>query len=285
MTPRFDTAVIIGAGLLGASLGLALKQHHLSRTVRGVGRRMESLNTAQRIGAIDEAFLEIAPACENADLVVIATPAAHVPQALDQVVSLCGPHTIVTDVASTKNIICTHAAKTWPAPRRFVGSHPMAGSEKFGPEHANPDLYQGSITIVEPAPDAAPDARESVQALWKAVGSQVVELDPALHDALVARTSHIPHIVAACLAETAAEKGDVRAVVGKGFRDVTRIAEGRAEIWRDICLTNGEAIAEGLDALIARIQDARRMVKEADAEALDAFFESARDARKHVTGS
>ena len=283
MTQRYGAVTIIGVGLLGGSLALAMKARNLTDTVRGVGRTPRTVDQAAALGIIDAAFLDPAEACRGADLVVVCTPAAGVPAILDAIRPACSPSTLVTDVASTKAVICAHAARTWPAPLRFVGSHPMAGSEKFGPEFATPSLYEGCVTIVDAHPRAA-DARARVTALWEAVGARVVPLEPVLHDALVARTSHIPHIVAGCIARLAAAAGDVRPVVGAGFRDVTRVADGRPELWRDICLTNQAAIAEGLDALAHDLAEVRRMVDEGRADALEAFFEQAREARAKALG-
>lgn len=168
----------------------------------------------------------------------------------------------------------------------------MAGSEKFGPEHSRADLYEGAVTFVERDGDLDAGARQGVVALWESVGSRVVDVDPELHDAIIARTSQIPHIVSSALAQLAAQgdtappgtapPGIVRPFVGKGFRDTTRIAEGRAEIWRDISLTNPQAIQAGLDDLIQRLQDASDAVKRKDSGWLDAFFERGSEARRKV---
>jgi len=284
MTKSFGTVAIVGVGLLGGSLGLALKERGLARRVRGVGRRQESLDTALAIGAIDEPFLNSRDAVRGADLVVLCTPAGLIPSELDLIRPLISMSAVVTDVASTKAEICAHARRTWSEPYRFVGSHPMAGSEKYGPEHATPHLYDGCATIVESRADHAVDAYETVCSLWRAVGARVVEVDPALHDGLVARTSHIPHILAAIISELAAGAGDVHALVGRGFRDVTRIAAGRPEIWRDICLTNRKAIVQGLDETAAQMQAVRQFIEDGAAEELEAFFRSAQAARSKALG-
>lgn len=284
MSRRYDTVTIIGVGLLGASLALALKKRALAGAVRGVGHRQVSLDKALEAGAIDHAHLDPVEACTDADLVVLATPAALIPDILDRILPVCPLEAVVTDVASTKAAICTHARDTWPKPLRFVGSHPMAGSEKFGPEHATPDLYDNTVTIVEPCTDHAPDAWNDVAGLWKAVGCSVVELDPALHDALLARTSHLPHILAACLALVAAGHDAASTVVGNGFRDATRIAAGRSEVWRDICLTNPADIVEGIEELEQRLAEVRRLIESGDGEALNAFFRAGQAARAKATG-
>lgn len=282
---RYPVATIVGTGLLGASLGLGLKAHGLSDTVRGVGRRQATLDKALDRGAIDAAYFDPAEASRGADLIVLCVPAALVAPAMDAIRPVCGPDTVVTDVASTKGRICAHARATWPHPLRFVGSHPMAGSEKFGPEHASPGFYEGSVTLVEPCGEHARDAWEAVAALWRILGSRVVEVAPEQHDAVIARTSHLPHIAAACLAKLAAAGEQAGALAGRGFRDTTRIAAGRPELWRDICLTNAEAVIESLDELAAMAGQVRDAVAAGDAHALDAFFESAQQARKDVVGS
>ncbi|HOE66211.1 MAG TPA: prephenate dehydrogenase/arogenate dehydrogenase family protein [Candidatus Hydrogenedentes bacterium] len=284
MGQSFGTVTIIGAGLLGASLGLALRTRGLAGRVRGVGHRQSSLDAALAVGAADEVSLDARAACAGADLIVICTPANMVAAKLDEIRPVCAPDAVVTDVASTKGRICAHAVATWPAPRRFVGSHPMAGSEKFGAEYGDAGLYAGSVVIMEPSEGVAQDAYATVRRLWECVGSRIAVMEPQRHDALVARTSHIPHIVAACLAELADAAGDVRVVAGKGFRDVTRIAEGRPELWRDICLTNRESIVSGLDALSRRLDEVCAWVGSGSDASLEAFFEAARRARLRVIG-
>ena len=284
MNSGFGTVTIVGVGLLGGSLGLALKDRGLAKIVRGVGRRQEVLDTALSIKAIDEGTLDLPGAMRGTDIVVLCTPAALVPQQLDIVRTRIAPHVVVTDVASTKAEICAHARTNWSEPLRFIGSHPMAGSEKYGPEHATPHLYDGCVTIIEPKDNHADDAYETVCRLWQSVGSRVIEVPPGAHDDLVARTSHIPHIVAALIAELAADSGSVKDLVGKGFRDVTRIAAGRPEIWRDICLTNRDAIVAGLREFGEQVNGVREIIENGRADDLDAFFRSAQAARRRALG-
>lgn len=280
MAKLFDTVTIVGVGLLGASLGLALKQRALARTVRGVGHRRTSLDKALEVGAIDEAYLEATGPATGADLIVICTPAAIVPQVLDAVRPVCGKSTVVTDVTSTKAGICAHAKQTWTGPYRFVGSHPMAGSEKFGPEHADPGLYGGSVCFVERLNGHASDAHAAVIELWEEVGARVVQVEPELHDAMVAKTSHVPHIVASALSQLIGNVGEGEApFIGNGFIDTTRVAEGRPEIWRDICLTNPEAIKTNLSEVIRLLSEAADAVSQLDGPRLEEFFQKGREAR------
>ena len=280
MEPHFERVTIIGAGLLGASLGLALKARGLADYIVGVGRRPASLDAALRVGAVDSVSMDARAAAEGAELIVICTPAALVERQLDEVRPVCSAQAVVTDVASTKQAVCGHAARTWPSPRRFVGSHPMAGSEKFGPEHGRADLYENSVCLVESGAGLDEEARQRVAALWTAVGATVFEIDPARHDALLARTSHIPHVLAAGIATLAARHGDVRRMIGQGYRDMTRIAASRPEVWRDICLTNRNAMLDGIREFQEYLAAFARAIEEGDAGALDALFSEANRARR-----
>ncbi len=282
--PLFDTVAIVGVGLLGGSLALAIKNRGLARKVIGVGRRRVSLDKALDMCAVDDASLDTHRACAGAQLVVVCTPAALVAPKLDEVRRAARPDAVVTDVASTKAAICDHADRTWPAPRRFIGSHPMAGSEKFGPEHATADFYEGSVVIVESGADFSEDAHDAVLRLWGAVGATVIEMQPARHDRLIALTSHLPHVFASCLANLAAAHEDARPLVGRGFRDVTRIAAARPEIWRDICTTNRDAIIEALDSFANDLERIRAVIERSDEQKLLEFFTQGRRARKKVLG-
>lgn len=283
MTPRYPILTVAGAGLLGASIGLAAKVKGIAGEVRGVGRRQETLDKALDRGAIDHGTLDLAEGCEGADLVVLCTPAAQVAQQLDIVRDRIKPTTLVTDAASTKAAICAHAAKTWPAPSRFVGAHPMAGSEKFGPDCAKADLFNGAYCIVCPD-DPNSDAAKDAVRFWEAIGCTVITMDALQHDEAVARTSHVPHIVASALVNLLDNNEALRPMIGLGFKDTTRIASGRAELWRDICLTNAEPIARALEIFESQCADVRKAIQSGDAEGLLQFFEYARATRDGLFG-
>lgn len=282
MEPLFDRVAIVGAGLLGASLGLAMQASGTARHITGVGRRQETLDTALSLGAIHATSLDLALVAAAADCVIIATPAHFVLDALDTLRTVCKPTAVMLDVASTKAAICAHASRLWGAPRRFVGCHPMAGSEKSGPEHATATLYQHSVCFIEERTDLDPEAEALVHQLWERTGARIVSVDPAHHDALLARTSHIPHIMATLLATSALNEGATREFTGNGFRDMTRLAEGSPEMWRDITLTNREAVMDGLESLRGQLNDFLTAVERSDAAALMQFFETGREARHRV---
>lgn len=284
MTRRFDITTIIGVGLLGGSLGQAMKARGMASTIRGVGHRQVSLDKAREVGAVDETCLDAVESVRGADLVVVCTPAALVIPTLESIRTACSPNTLVTDVASTKASICGYARDAWRGAPWFVGSHPMAGSEKFGPEHAMPDLYNGCVTLVESGEHIDAAAHQAICDLWRGVGARVIDVDPFEHDAMVARTSHIPHVIAAVVATLAGRKKNVQPFVGPGFRDVTRIAASRPAIWRDICLTNREAILQGLEELEQDLDGLRAALNEQDAAAVEAFFARGQAARQETVG-
>ena len=279
----FKRLTIIGVGLLGGSIGLALKERGWRGHIRGVGRQKSSLEKALAKGAIDEASLDIKTGVQDADLVVLSTPANLIIPILDEIRFLCETKTVVTDVASTKARICEHVWKSWPAPHRFVGSHPIAGSEKYGPENATSNLYEGSVVIIEKARNShSPEAYQMVRQFWAMLGASVYEMEPAEHDAVLARTSHVPHVAASCLALLADMGRDVRPMLGGGFRDTTRIAAGNPAIWRDICVTNSEAIAAALREYANSLLTVADWVSQQNGDQLERFFTDARNARRRL---
>jgi len=284
MDAEFGQVSIVGAGLLGASLGLALKQRGLARSVHGVGRRQVSLDAAVASGAIDAGFLNLADGLASADLIVLAAPVNQATAMLESVRAAAPANAVITDVGSTKADICRRAAELWLAPRPFIGSHPMAGSEKFGPEHARADLYEGAVCLVEADAAIDPRAAKIVRRLWEAVGARVVEIDAAQHDALLARTSHVPHVLSAVLARLAGAEDIVPDLIGNGFRDTTRIAAGRPELWTEICLSNRDAVLAALGDARKDIEAFAAALESEDEAALSAFFDDGRAARQRLCG-
>lgn len=286
MSAPFERVVIVGVGLLGGSLGLALKQRGLARHVCGVGRARASLEKALACGTIDTAVLDsdIAGACAEADLVVVSTPVQHAVSVVEGLATAVPPHCIATDVGSTKAEICTAARQSWGRPRRFVGSHPMAGSEKHGPEHAHADLFVDHVCLVERGDDLCAEAHARIVALWEAVGARVVPVDALAHDDILARTSHTPHVLAAALTQLAARKGDIRDFVGNGFRDTTRIAGSRPEVWRDICLSNRNALLHALEEYQQILEAFQDALADQDTTALEQFFADGNAARQGIVG-
>ena len=257
---HWPTVVIVGVGLIGGSIGLALKARKRAGRVIGVGRSPASLAEAKRLHAIDEAATDLAAAVAVADLVVVATGVASIPGILDQVDAAARPGTLVTDAGSTKARIVA----AWEKGRslrgtrkggsssqgrqaRFVGAHPVAGSHRRGPAAADPQLFQGRVTVVTPAAATPPADVEAITDFWSALGSTVATMTPRDHDRILAMTSHAPHVVAAAVA--AATPAEARPFTAGGWRDTTRIAAGDPELWADILLDNAPAVARALSRI------------------------------------
>lgn len=261
----FDTLSILGVGLLGGSLGLAAKKRGLVRHVVGVGRDESRLREAKDAGQIDEFATELAIGVRQADLVVVCTPVDLIPNQVREVAEVAKPGCFVTDVGSTKAEIV--AALDGLSPRvTYVGSHPMAGSEKKGSAFATADLFQNRVTIVTPTPETNPTAVGRVCEFWERVGCRVVTMTPQEHDRAVAYVSHLPHAVAAALAGVVDPK--LLAVSAGGFRDTTRIAGASATIWEPIFRTNRREALAACEAFIRRFEDFRTLLEADDGPGL-----------------
>ena len=263
---------IIGTGLLGASLGLALRRNGFVGVRVGIGRRLSTVEKARQLGAVDEVHTTIATGVEGADLVVLATPIGAFEPVLTQVAAAVSGRTVITDVGSTKQHVCDLACRLLAHPARFVGSHPMAGSEQQGPEHARADLYDAALCVLTPqGTNAAADAVAMVENLWRSVGMKLVHKSPAEHDQLVAAISHLPHVAAALLVQVADAQQAI-SLASTGFRDTTRVASGDPDLWHDILMTNRPAMLHALDALDGRMAELRQAIAAGDGEAIHRFL-------------
>jgi prephenate dehydrogenase len=254
---QWDTVAIVGVGLMGGSLGLALRDRGLAREVIGVGRRAASLRRARHCGAVTRTTTRLDRAVVDADLVVVCTPVADVVDHVCEAARHCRPDTLLTDVGSTKEWIVRELSARLPAGPVFVGSHPLAGSEKTGPEHARPDLFEGRVTVVTPSRQTDPESVQRVESFWAALGSQVVRMTPRAHDQVLARVSHLPHLIAAALA-AATSLEDLPLVAG-GWKDTTRVAAGDPRLWVPILGTNRDQVLKSLaqfEKVLARFRDA-----------------------------
>src|SRR5262245_14658909 len=195
-----ETLTIVGVGLIGGSIGLAAKRRGLVRRVLGAGRRMDTLDQAAARGAIDEGTLDLASAVARAEVAVFCTPVEQIVEQVLAVSQSCSPGTLLTDAGSTKGVIVRALEGRMPAGVAFVGSHPLAGSEKRGPEHASANLFQDRVTVVTPTPHTDGAALDRTVEFWQSLGCRVVQLSPEDHDRALALTSHLPHLVASALA-------------------------------------------------------------------------------------
>jgi prephenate dehydrogenase len=268
MKAHWPVVAIVGVGMIGGSIGKALRARRLATKVVGIGRSQASLDAAKRAGCVTDTSTDIAAAA-GADLVVVAAGVAAIPALLDAVDAVVRPGTLLTDAGSTKASIVTGWERRRRSRRgRFVGGHPIAGSHRRGPAAADGDLFAGRVAVVTPAKATPPADADAIGDFWSAVGSTVFMMPPKEHDRILAATSHAPHVIAAALAAATPEA--TLAFTAGGWRDTTRIAAGDPDLWADILLDNaggvGDAMkrfAVGVERLLAAIDrgDRRRLVE------------------------
>ncbi len=271
------TLTVVGVGLLGGSLGLAAKQRGLAGRVLGVGRQRDSLEFAREIGAIDEGFLGLQDAVREAEVVVFCTPVDQIARQILEAAPACPAGALLTDVGSTKAAIVREVEGRLPPGVQFVGSHPLAGSEKRGPGHAHARLFERRLTVITPTPRTDGAALERTRAFWEAFGSRVCVLSPEDHDRALALTSHLPHLAAAALAGILPP--EVYELTATGFRDTTRIAAGDPELWTAIFAQNRQAVLAALGVLETRLAEFRRALEAGDDAEVDRLLTQAKKVR------
>ncbi len=277
-TSKLERVAIVGVGLLGGSIGHALRAAGFTGTRVGVGRRASSLETALACEAVDEVSLDVARGVRGARLVVVCTPIAQIEEMFRGMAPALAAGAYVTDVGSTKASIVRMAQRLLPAKVRFVGSHPIAGSEKTGVEFARADLFDRALCILTPTTRTAPGTVRFIREFWEAIGAATQIMDPRRHDTLLAQVSHLPHAVATALVNLSARNGAI-GVAGPGFADVTRVASGDPGMWRDILRTNRTAMVRALDRLTAELKQLRKRLNDDDADALHKWLAAGKSNR------
>jgi prephenate dehydrogenase len=283
---RWDTVAIIGVGLLGGSIGLALRKRKLAKTIVGIGRKKNSLAKALSRKCVSKTTTSVAKGVAGAELIVICTPVETVAQFAAEAAQACPSGAIITDVGSTKVTIVREAeaaiGRLLKKQVAFIGSHPLAGSEKTGCEAAQAELFKDRLVIVTPTAKTHPDAIEKVGGLWKSLGGKVASMSPDDHDAVLARTSHLPHLIASVLA--AATPGGLVSITGPGWRDATRIAAGDPELWRQILLANAGHTLSALDDFERVLSWFRSALQTGDGQALAELLQQGK-VRRDAVGS
>lgn len=273
----------MGVGLLGGSLGLALKRRGLADEVQGFVRRSSSVAECLALGVVDRCSRNLAEAVADADLVVLCSPVGQMATLFREMSRHLAPDCVVTDVGSVKSApVAEIEPLAGAAGVRFVGSHPMAGAEKSGPAHARADLFDGAVCALTPTTASDPAAVDLIRRMWEAVGARVLPMNPVLHDDLVARSSHLPHVVAAGLANyvlSPAHPREQAELCAGGFRDTTRVASGSPELWRDIALANRRHLSRVLGVFIEDLSEFRLALDAGDATAVEEFFRQAKARR------
>ncbi|MDX5333068.1 MAG: prephenate dehydrogenase/arogenate dehydrogenase family protein [Gammaproteobacteria bacterium] len=279
---------IIGVGLIGGSLALALRQAGACREVVGCGRNQANLDRAVALGVIDRYTHDPAQAVAGADMVLVAVPLGAMRGVFEAMRPGLSPETVVTDVGSAKASVVLDAQAAWgELPAGFVPGHPIAGTEQSGVEAAFATLYQGRRVILTPLATSSEDAVARVRSLWETAGAEVESMSVAHHDEVLAATSHLPHMLAFGLVDSLARMRDndeIFRYAAGGFRDFTRIASSDPVMWRDICLANRSALLD----MMARYKEDLRLIEDAieaaDGEALLEIFTRAKAARDRFCG-
>ena len=275
---------ILGPGLIGGSIALALRRSADSHVTLWA-RRPEAVREVIAAGCADIATADLAAAVKDADLVVLCVPVGAMPGLAASLANLIRSDCVVTDVGSVKATVLAGLRPVFRERGRFVGSHPMAGSEHTGLAAARANLFDGARCIVTPEADTDAAALAMVCDFWKSIGCRVVELPAAEHDECVALVSHLPHLLAAALISTVAERNEhAFRVVGPGFRDTTRVAAGPPAMWREILRENSAAVLPAIDALIAKLSDFRQTLALAgDGQEIHDLLAAARSTRDRIT--
>lgn len=285
----FRQITIVGTGLLGGSIGLGLKRQGYSGPIVGVGRRSEVIRQAVGCGCIDRGTTDLAQAVIGSDLVILATPIGMFEKLLIHLKTCLPPGAIITDVGSTKGYVGQLAADHLTADqhRRFVGSHPMAGAEVHGPQHARADLFAGRGCVLTPTDATDSQVLERVQSLWRMLGMRLVRMTPEQHDQLVASVSHLPHAMAVMLIhltliDPASDESKhlAQQIAATGLKDTTRLASGDPKVWTDIFLTNRQAVSQTVRAMASQLDRFAHWLDQADESTVHEFLSQGQAARE-----
>lgn len=258
MMRLFNKVAIVGTGLIGGSVALAIKKKHLANEVIGVSRHKKSLFLARKRGAIDRGSLSL-DIIKDADLVIMATPVKTIIESANIISKMVKQQCIVTDVGSTKEEIVAALEKIFP---NFVGSHPLAGSEKRGIVNAYPDMFRGSLVLLTPTKNTERKALHKIKTLWRKLGARIALLTPFAHDEILAFASHLPHITAFSLIGVLPRK--YLRFASSGLKDATRIAGSDSELWADIFLSNRKNIIKAVELLEERVSGIKSAIQKKD---------------------
>jgi prephenate dehydrogenase len=280
----FNKVTIIGVGLIGGSLAKVLKTSGLAGSIIGAGRGRETLELALKLGVIDRLDQVLSQAVENADLVVLASPVGAFEHIVREIVPGLKKGAILTDVGSVKGALVKRIEEMLPADVSYVPGHPIAGKEKHGVAEASATLFREARCILTPTTKTAPRALDAVKAFWSAAGANVVLMDADAHDHIFAAVSHLPHAAAFAMVNTVAEFSagpeNYMSFSGAGFRDFTRIAASSPEMWRDVCLLNGNNIIEMIEQYQVALNSIKKAIERQDADKLDTLFQAASGLRR-----
>ena len=282
---NYGTVTVIGVGLIGASLGLALKKAGVVDKVLGVGRSSANLDQALKMGAID-AVVDLVEAVKQSDVIVLCIPVAQMRVVFEVIEPHLESRTMITDAGSTKGDVILAAKEVLGKKAcQFVPAHPIAGGAQHGASAAKADLFQGKQTILCPLQENSTQDTDLIEGFWQSIGSIVKKISNVQHDAIYAAVSHLPHILSYALMASVVNSEDAEQKlrhVGAGFKDFTRIAASSPEMWRDICLGNRTAVLKELDQYLLIVNHMRKLISENDGAGLEKLFDKASKARQDL---
>lgn len=284
--PFFNRMVVVGVGLIGGSLAIVSRRKGLVKEIIGVGRGAANLKEAVKLNIIDSFTFDISEAVKGADLIVLATPVGSFEWLVKQMRHGLNKGAIITDAGSVKGRMVSRIERLLPRGTYFVAGHPIAGKEKTGVKAASQTLFEGTKCILTPTKKTDASALKKIKALWKAVGAEVVLMDPMLHDKALGAVSHLPHAAAYSIVNTVAEikknGNNFIAFSGAGFKDFTRIAASSPEMWRDIFLNNRENLVNMISRYQKNLEKLKRYIKDKDSKRLIKELEKAKAIRDRL---
>jgi cyclohexadieny/prephenate dehydrogenase len=285
--PKFERVALIGLGLIGSSLSHAIHRRGLARSIAGHAQTERTRDTALRLGLVDSAYATAAEAVRGADLIVLCTPIGVCGKLAQEMAPELRPGAVVTDVGSVKGAIVRDVGPHMPPGVHFIPGHPIAGTEHSGPEAGFAELFDGRWCVLTPIRGTDPEAVAKLSTFWQACGSHVEIMDPEHHDLVLAITSHVPHLIAYNIVNTARHleqvtDSEVIKFSAGGFRDFTRIAASDPVMWRDVFLNNKEAVLEMLGRFSEDLTALQRAIRFGEGETLHRLFVEARAIRRGI---
>jgi len=281
----FDKIAIIGVGLIGGSLALKLREKGLVRTITGIGRTIENLETAKSLGMVDSYTQDAGEGVRGADLVVVCVPVLQIAGVIKKALPGIKKPCIITDVGSVKGDVVRDVEAILPDGVDFVPAHPVAGTEESGAGAAFAELFMDRLTVITPGPRTSQDASDVVKKMWREAGARVVEMDPAEHDRIFSLVSHLPHVIAYAMVNTVASDKNLyggRNVIdysAGGFKDFTRIASSSPEMWSHICSMNKDFLLEAISSFEGRLSSLKELIRSSEFDAVEDRFEQAKNIR------
>lgn len=273
----FETVAIVGVGLIGGSIGLALRKRNMAEKVVGIGRRQVSLRVARKVGAVTNTTIDLAGGVVKADLVIVSSPVGQIIDHVRKIAEHCPEGTLITDTGSAKQAIVETLDSGLPRGCRFLGSHPLAGSEKSGAVNAQEDLFEGVMTVITPTKNTRAEDFDLLEQFWSDLGSMVVQMPADQHDQAMAVTSHLPHMAATALANTLPEK--YFRLSATGMRDTSRLASGDPELWVHILTLNRGNVLTALEQYGSKLAALHTAIRDNDEDKLRQFLTSAKKNR------